>query len=282
MRLMALYDLIMPVFPNTVRAEIRSLAILISGNQDRFLSVSVETVASCNRGCVYCPNSNQELRSARHSDLGSLVMLQGLYEKIISDLKSVDYRYKLAFGHFGEPFLDRSIVDKVAFARISLPHSAIVINSNGDYLTPDLLQDLVSAGVDRVIVTDHNSKDPSSPRPTSEEIQILRHHLECHPALGNYVVFNGLQKLSNRGGLVSIPRERRKIRSMCEELNSVNIDAAGNVVLCSNDYLGSYKFGNVKESPLAEIWNSAGYRAMRQAHSERIFTEDICIRCISG
>ncbi len=115
--------------------------------------VEVETHSYCNRRCGYCPN-------AAGDRLGPNVrMAEALYARIVGDLASIGFSGALVLSHYNEPLADRSIVARIAQARAALPGAQILIYTNGDYLTPALVDDLAQAGLSYMHLSIHMRPD---------------------------------------------------------------------------------------------------------------------------
>src|SRR6266508_4447204 len=59
--------------------------------------VELEPHAYCNRTCSFCPNSTLDRLTVKsHLDVS-------VYERILHDLRSIDYRHVLRFARYSEP-----------------------------------------------------------------------------------------------------------------------------------------------------------------------------------
>lgn len=115
--------------------------------------VEVETHSYCNRRCGYCPNVVGDR-------LGANVRLDDrLFAHVLDDLAAISYAHALVLSHYNEPLADRAIVERIAQARAALPGAKILIYTNGDYLTPVLLDDLAGAGLSYMHVSIHMKND---------------------------------------------------------------------------------------------------------------------------
>jgi len=272
-----LYRRTMELVPPTVKPAIRRIAyevtnLLQYGQRDMFLSVAIETTSVCNRRCSFCPNHSDELRGRRPQK----EMDEGIYRKIIDDLKLMHFTGTVSLQHYGEPLLDSHLEERIRYAHSKLPEAHIMFKSNGDYLTPERFQSLVASGVDEIFVTNYAGK-----RKESAAITALKKYLVSHPEMERYITIrNGISTLSNRGGLVEVDDAHKRIVQGCiQESYSLNIDVDGNAVMCSNDYLGQHQFGNVKRRSISSIWNSLQFREVRERHKSGVFQEEMCQRC---
>ncbi|MBU0628407.1 MAG: SPASM domain-containing protein [Nanoarchaeota archaeon] len=242
--------------------------------RDMFTHVAIETTSICDRVCSYCPHSDPELRSQRPQK----EMEEDLFRKIIDELALMGYRDKLQLHHYGEPLLDPHLKRRVRYARQKLPEVYLHFGSNGDHLTPERVEGLVQAGIDSILVTNHDKGSNLPPN-----LAKLRQHLIDNPDMADHVKIRlYLNRWFTRGGLVQIPKESRLEKPYCaqgQHVLTINVD--GDVVICSNDYLSEVRLGNIIEQNIMEIWDSKRYRKLRADIRARKFTEDICQRCIS-
>lgn len=94
-----------------------------------FSSVEVETINACNGMCSFCP-VNQASDPRKH-----IMMKHDLFEKIITELKVLNYSDRIGLFSNNEPFLDKRIIYFVKYAREYLPHVYLYLYTNGSLLT---------------------------------------------------------------------------------------------------------------------------------------------------
>jgi len=275
----SVYQKAMELIPPSIRGYVRGLNYELASlyqyhRLDMFNGIAIETTSICNRKCSYCPNADKRLYSLRPKK----VMDPELFKLIIDQLAQIDFRGVVALQHYGEPLLDEKLEERIQYTRTQLKHAQIEFNSNGDFLTIDKLQKLVKSGLSRVRVTNHNTNGLFS-----STMQKTITHLESNPSLKRYIVIrNGITTLYNRGGLVDIPEDKKRILKHCiQETHNLNVDVEGNVVLCASDYLGTVNLGNVATKNILDIWYSEKYRRIRQELRTGIFTQQICQNCTS-
>lgn len=210
--------------------------------------VEVEVFSYCNRRCWHCPNSVIDRQTK------NIYLDKGLYEKILNDLKSIDYDKTFACSHYNEPLADDIILERISLARRSLPRALIHINTNGDYLTREFLARLYDAGLRSIIVmayTDNGeSYDDEKTRASSarlmEKIGVSLSMTEDTPGenIGFFGRFkdmrinmhgrNFLSNGTNRGGLVPIPSRYTRLSPCLIPFNRITIEYDGSVMPCCN------------------------------------------------
>ncbi len=115
--------------------------------------VEFETHSYCNRRCGYCPNvAGDRLGPNQRVD-------DALFDRVIGDLREIDFRGIIVLSNYNEPLSDPFIVTRIAQTRAALPHANIQIYTNGDYLTADLLDQLATAGLNYMHISIHMRPD---------------------------------------------------------------------------------------------------------------------------
>jgi uncharacterized Fe-S cluster-containing radical SAM superfamily protein len=112
--------------------------------------IDVETSSQCNRRCAYCPNSHNDRLSSNR------FMEDAVFIPFINGLRAIDYQHELHFVGFNEPLMHReNILRRATLARLLLPQATIIVFTNGDYLDREYIDQLITAGVNRLIVSVH-------------------------------------------------------------------------------------------------------------------------------
>jgi len=261
-----------PLLPLYAELVYNSSSLVHYGRTDMFLSVAIETTSVCNRKCSFCPNAEDSLRNQRPQQ----EMDDQVFRSIIEGLAEVNYKDVISFQHYGEPLMDSHLEERIEFSRMMLPDAYLKIKSNGDLLSPDRFESLMESGLDEIFVTNYNNKEH-----LSRNLVRLQEYLAEQPKkLGHFQLRHGILYYYNRGGLMDIPKVQRVELKHCNpESHIVNFDVLGNVVLCSNDYLGQVRLGNILEQGIMDIWDSDRYKQLRQEIRRGEFKEEICKKC---
>jgi radical SAM protein with 4Fe4S-binding SPASM domain len=106
-------------------------------------SVSIEPINHCNLHCPECPTGNGSLKRT------NALIKWGLYKKIIDELAPGLSNLILYFQ--GEPLLHPQFPDMVRYAHQKRIH--IMTSTNGQLITDGMAHDLVSSGLDHIIVS---------------------------------------------------------------------------------------------------------------------------------
>jgi len=114
--------------------------------------VSIETYAKCNAACEFCPYVEMERIGAKLSR-----------ERVFSLLDEVA-RYpvppqRLNLCRVNEPFLDPNLFDYLEYAAEHLPHTDLILFSNGQTLTDKVIDRLASLPTFRQLTISFNEHD---------------------------------------------------------------------------------------------------------------------------
>lgn len=233
---------------------------------DIFSAIEIETTSECNLRCQYCPVSVQPR--------GKHLMPEDVFRKIIDDLAAVRYRGRIHPNWFGEPLLDARLPTLVAYARQRVPLADIRMYTNGILLTLDLFLELLDAGVDSFLITQHTAAMPENMRAV---LAYLEEHPELRPRV-EYRAFETQDVLRNRGGLIT-NAATQGMRNKCKALGQMDINYKGDVALCCDDYFSSVVFGNAAEESVVDIWRKPEYTTARQRLSKGVPVYAICRKC---
>jgi radical SAM protein with 4Fe4S-binding SPASM domain len=209
--------------------------------------------------------------------------------------------------NYGEPFLDRQLVEKVRYAKARGIQEVGMI-SNGSLITEELARGMIEAGLDAINI----SVDASG----KEVFERTRLNLDYDTVIGNVRTLARLRKESGRTHpklILSFVRQNNSadeqafIREWSQVADKIHITDLhnwagtlnaksdvnypcyrlwltftvlwdGRVSLCCADFDGRHILGDLRTSTIAEVWNSPAYRAVRRQHLESGGPE-ICRSC---
>ncbi len=235
-----------------------------------FTVVEFETITNCNLKCKYCPNS-----LFKNSNDENKLMSINIFNKLINDLKNIDYKGEFHPHFYGEPLLDDRIIDFVKTINKEFPKSDIIIYSNGTLLNLDYFKKLINAGCTRIIVTKHDDVT----YPDIDKVIYFAKKNKLDDKL--FVRTLNKNKLFNRGGLFKIDNSVENFRN-CFVSKTITIDYEGNVILCCNDYNKKNILGNIKFEPINQIWESDKFIKIRKSIEQNKPILDICKKCKFG
>jgi radical SAM protein with 4Fe4S-binding SPASM domain len=267
--------------------------------------IHIESTNVCNLDCLFCPYGRQTRQKG--------YMGLELFKKIIAECQGHDVRLWLHF--LGEPLLNRDLPSMVAFAK---EHriGQVGFSTNGFFLTRDLGERLIRAGLDRIECS-LDGVDPASYQRLRRSPEFnrvaanLQGFLEVRNGLGVERPVVTIQFMKTPETLAFLPQvrdfwapllkprdflmtiqdisfagEMRAERSHSERLpckwlwNYAVVLWNGDVVTCVSDYDATRVMGNVREESLTAVWQSSMYQELRRKHLEKRFGEGgLCASC---
>jgi len=260
--------------------------------------VQIESTNICNAKCVFCPRDEMHRRQG--------VMEMDLFTKIVDECAARGITH-VRVHNYGEPFLDRQLVEKVRYAKAKGIKEVGMI-SNGSLITEDIAQGMIDAGLDAInISVDAAGKDV---------FERTRLNLDYDTVVAN---IRSLARLRREAGrthpklILSFVRqnnsaeEQEFIREWSQVADKIHITDLhnwagtlnarsavqfpcyrlwltftvlwdGRVSLCCADFDGRHILGDLRTSTIEQVWNSPAYRAVRRQHLESGGPE-ICRSC---
>jgi len=260
--------------------------------------VQIESTNLCNAKCVFCPRDEMHRRQG--------VMEMDLYKKIVDECVALGITH-VRVHNYGEPFLDRQLVEKVRYAK-ERGIAEVGMISNGSLIFEDIAQGMIDAGLDAINI----SVDASG----KEVFESTRLNLDYDVVIRNIETLVRLRKASGRVRpklILSFVRqdnssdEREFIAHWSRIADKVHITDLhnwagtlnatsdvnypcyrmwqtftvlwdGRVSLCCADFDGRHILGDLRLSSIAEVWNGPAYLAARKLHLESGGPE-ICRSC---
>jgi radical SAM protein with 4Fe4S-binding SPASM domain len=247
--------------------------------------VELETSSQCNRRCHYCPNSKYDRIS------GNTYISDAVFNRVIDDLASVDYAWRLHFHGYNEPLMHfDNLVTRIQTARKRLPKASLCIFTNGDYLTKDMFCQLEDSGINAVILSVHMPPNkPWNERDVLQRIFDKANELDQKAMLTEYDAGKYMKFLllgsnmtvsihegnyddfgSNRGNLLPSVGEDvdERTRPCFHPMMFFIVNYRGDVVPCC-DFVGDipehrpYVVGNVADASLFDIYANEKYTDWR-------------------
>ena len=260
--------------------------------------VQIESTNICNAKCVFCP------RDDMHRKQG--VMSFELFKKIVDECVELGITH-VRVHNYGEPFVDRRLVEKVRYAKQKGIKEVGMI-SNGSLITEQVARGMIEAGLDAINI----SVDASG----KEVFESTRLGLKYDKVIAN---IERLVRLRSEMG----KRRPKLILSFVRQNNSVDEQAFiehwkkiadkihitdlhnwagtlnqesdvnypcyrpwltftvlwdGRVSLCCADFDGRNVLGDLNTSTIKEVWNAEPYVLARRQHLES-GGPDICRSC---
>ena len=260
--------------------------------------VQIESTNICNAKCVFCPRDEMHRRQG--------IMSFDLFRKIVDECVELGITH-VRVHNYGEPFVDRKLVDKVRYAKEKgIQEVGKIIN--GSLISELVARGLVDAGLDAINI----SVDASG----TDVFESTRIGLKYDKVIAN---IERLVRIRAESG----KRRPKLILSFVRQNNSADEQAFiehwrkvadkihitdlhnwggtlhqqsdvnypcyrpwltftvlwdGRVSLCCADFDGHTILGDLNTSSIKEIWNNERYLSVRREHLES-GGPDVCRAC---
>lgn len=230
--------------------------------------ISIETSTFCNRKCVYCPNSKYPRRQR--------LMEQELYLKILKEMQDIDYRGIFSLSLHNEPLADKDILKRIRLVKEYCPYSYVRMNSNGDYLTREFLDELDAAGLNEILITRHMDGDGEYTDEAAKEKlnnffdklgidwtitkMISMHNISCdliYKGIRLLVVTNNwVEDGNDRGGVIESLSIKDRVQPCCVPFREVYIDVDGSIIFCCNIFVNKKSLSNISDCSIVDTFFS--------------------------
>jgi MoaA/NifB/PqqE/SkfB family radical SAM enzyme len=260
--------------------------------------VQIESTNLCNAKCVFCPRDEMHRRQG--------VMDMDLFRKVVDECVSLGITH-VRVHNYGEPFLDKQLVEKVRYAK-DRGIAEVGMISNGSLIDEPVAQGMIDAGLDAINI----SVDASG----KEVFESTRLNLDYDVVIRNIETLVRLRKASGRVRpklILSFVRQNNSVdeqqfiehwRKIADKVHITDLHNwagtlnatsdvnypcyrmwqtftvlwDGRVSLCCADFDGRHILGDLRTSSIADIWNGPAYLEVRRQHLESGGPE-ICRSC---
>ena len=264
--------------------------------------VRIENTNYCNAECTMCPR--EQLSRA----MGTMQL--DFFKKIVEQLKEGGTE-ELHLQGYGEPFLDKTIIDKIRAAKeAGIPYTFMVTNAS--LLNEKVNKELLSSGLDKLKISfyglDKESYEKVHEGLKFEEVKanvdgliamrkkmkvkrpvISVKYIGSIKEFASFAFQWGLRaqisyaRLHNYGygrdfNKPDVKDIKRKCPIVAKPIMQVLWD--GSVVPCCYDFDGKIVLGNLKNSTVKEVWEGQKYERFREIHRKKEYAKvPMCLNC---
>jgi len=271
--------------------------------------VDIGTTNLCNAECIMCPHSKLK-------KMGTMDMK--LYKKIIDNCKKLNIKI-ITLSFFGEPFLDKTIIERIKYAKGK--GMSVAFYSNASLLTEDLANKIVDSGLDSISISfDGYSKETYEKIRKKLKFDVVKKNIlnlietkrkmkKNNPSINLVLVEleenkgeikqfyrewknkvdsiniinmrNWANDIQKKGTKESFHFNKKIKRKPCALIwQKMVVDWDGDVVLCCDDWNHSTVLGNLKKQTIEEIWKGEKLNKIREAHVNDEFDKvPLCSGC---
>jgi len=265
-----------------------------------------EVTTKCNYNCIICPRD----RLTRKKETMSLKTFKFLLDKITAESAQFD---TITFPGMGEPLLDKSIDEKIVYAKKR--GFTVLILTNGSLLSVERFKRLQDIGVDSIRVSMygdspesyssvHGVNDKGLFRKVKDNLTTIAEIKRQTKLLLTYNIVDKvndsnletwIQYWKDRADLLEVWRphnwvdakgyrrvQQKKMKTCGRPWKTpLQIQVDGTINMCCFDFNGKLLLGDLKKSSLKEIFESPTYKKVVECHTNGDFSGSdlICENC---
>ncbi|MBF0144534.1 MAG: SPASM domain-containing protein [Magnetococcales bacterium] len=264
--------------------------------------VRIENTNHCNAQCIMCPRE----QLSRQKGIMTLPFFRSICDQLVAGGTR-----EIHLQGFGEPFLDKSLLAKVRYAKeAGIAYTFMVTNAS--LIRPELARELLDSGLDKIKISFYGRDEDEYERvhlglnyrqvlDNIRQLLALKRQLRRKKpvislkyigALRHFPRFLGqwiwrtsvsYAPLHNYGygREYNRPRTARKNRTCPMVTNPImQLLWTGEVVPCCYDFDGKIILGDLSRQTVAEAWNGEPYARFREIHRRREYEKiPICFHC---
>lgn len=219
-------------------------------------AVEINPTELCNRTCAFCPRVDPNVYPNQN-----LHITRNTVSAVVDDLYKNNYKGRLVFSGFGEPTLNKDILNLISIAKGRIDD--IQLYTNGDKILNDdwyTLDEFFAAGVSGMFIDVYD--DEVQMKKWQKKIE--RYNFPIHLSAKYKFPIN---IFTNRAGTVKtkgVPQDVFAERCFLPHTKAF-VDWDGSILLCCNDWArAAGRFGNVNETPFHKLWLAPELNAIRK------------------
>jgi len=270
--------------------------------------LQIETSNACNARCLMCPHKSMKRKIQ--------IMKLEDFKKVLDNVMK-NYKIKrLTMNGFGEPLMDKTIIEKIRYANKRYPKLKVDVFTNASLLTKEKSDELLKMKLGRMTFS-INGMDKGYKKVMGLDYDLVRRNVLYflkqkrrlnNPVLTNismlvmkenenqaeefikfwqkygdsvrvYFPSDWTGKLRKSLGKQKIPYARKQWT--CSALwTHIVVHSKGEVVRCCRDYESKAPFGNIiKGDDIKEIRESKEFKRLQNQHLKFDFSSSICSTC---
>ena len=212
--------------------------------------IELSLIDVCNRVCSFCPKSDDSIAPNTHQR-----MTMTLIDKLVEDLKKINYEGAFCLCGYGEPMLHKEfyeIINKLGVV------GGVEIITNGDLVNKKTLIKLFESKATKLIISLYDGPEQVIKfKALIKELNIPEDFVILRDRWYSDKIDYGV-KLTNRVGTVSVgnqPDVKDYTKTKCfYTAYQMLIDWNGDVFLCPQDWQRRQTMGNIMQSDIFDIW----------------------------
>lgn len=265
------------------------------------LEVRLENTNHCNANCRMCPRE----KMTRPKGFMSLELF-----KRLADECATDGTKEMHLEGFGEPLLDKHILEKIRYAKKAGIKKTLIV-TNASLLNEDIAKELLSSGLDKLKISFYGTNKQEYEQVhcglcydevmenITRLLELRRQHenstlkvsikyigqmhkflkFACQWGAQAKIQFSRLHNYSYGRKYIKVKNKRKRVCAMVAN-PIMQILWDGRVVPCCYDFNGVIILGDVHHNSIREVWNSPQYKQFRSLHRKYEFDRlPLCKNC---
>jgi hypothetical protein len=232
----------------------RSIGVLPLNEFKLFEYLDIETSSMCNRICPTCIRNSHPDREAISSFFEPTYLSIETIMNILEQCKDLGFKGSICLSHFNEPLLDERLPQITNMIAAHDWFHPIYFHTNGDYMTEELASGF-DRTVDKIVVSLYMDEPKKSER--AEWIKSLFHKTQIVILPGTHIPTH----FSPKFDIQKLIFEYRN--NECTEIRSrVIINHRRQFLVCCEDVIGNFGFGNFPDVSIKDYWFGDKHVAM--------------------
>jgi MoaA/NifB/PqqE/SkfB family radical SAM enzyme len=222
-------------------------------------------------------------------------MTTAVAERTAHSIAAAKWNARIEFAMHGEPSMNPDFIELIRIFRSYLPKNQLMMTSNGaGFLknTVGTIQAAFAAGLNILALDDYKRVNlvPKVREKAGDNFKVVDYpkdglNLSPHrrwPRSTNIVIIiediadagaGSHAQINNHAGFGAPKSDRLNGKRCAKPFREIGVRWDGKVAGCCVDWTGNYKIGSVMKTPIAELWQTDAFNAMRKKlfHGERDF-----------
>ncbi len=212
--------------------------------------IELSLIDVCNRSCSFCPKSDDSIAPNTYQKMQMI-----LIDKLVNDLKKIDFQGSFCLCGYGEPMLHKDYL-KIANKLGSI--GGVEIITNGDMINKKNLVEIYNSKTTRLLISMYDGPEQVSKfKSMIKECNIPEDFVILRDRWYSDKVDYGV-KLTNRTGTIKIGNQPDikdyKNRKCYYTAYQMLIDWNGDIFLCPQDWQRRITMGNIMQKDVFDIW----------------------------
>lgn len=213
--------------------------------------IELSLIDVCNRACSFCPKADVNIAPNTYQK-----MTMKLVDKLVSDLKKINFEGAFCLCGYGEPMLHKEYIE---ISNKLGELGGVEIITNGDMLNIKNLVEIYNSKVSRLLISLYDGPEQLQKfKKMIEDAKIPRDFVILRDRWYSDKIDFGV-KLTNRVGTINTgqqPDVKSYSNKKCfYTAYQILIDWNGDAFLCPQDWQRKQVMGNIMQTDFFDIWN---------------------------